>query len=110
MEEICNVHRRHTVLNKFSARRDSYTATMQRGEKMLIYINRIVIDDKQMAMAVLNGLASRFGTIVPALDAIGYDDESITFDKVRSRLLQEENRWNVPKWTTGIAQAFCSRS
>eukprot|EP00171_Calliarthron_tuberculosum_P023077 IDg23077t1 len=34
-EEICNVHQRHTLLNKLSARRDFYTATMQSGERML---------------------------------------------------------------------------
>ncbi len=45
-----------------------------------------------MAMAVLNGLPPRFETIITALDAIGDDDASFTFDKVRSRLLQEERR------------------
>ncbi len=77
---------------------------MKQGEKMLVYINRvrnmasilesmgITIDDKEKAMAVLNGLAKRFETIITALDAIGDDDPSFTFDKVRSRQLQEENR------------------
>eukprot|EP00171_Calliarthron_tuberculosum_P016921 IDg16921t1 len=86
-EEICNVHQRHTLLNKLSARRDFYTATMQDGEKMLVYINRIrqmglilqsmdvIIDDKEMAMAVLNGLPQRFETIITALDAIGDEDD-----------------------------------
>ncbi len=45
----------------------------------------VTIDDKEMAMAVLNGLPRRFGTIITALDAIGDDDPSFTFDKVRSR-------------------------
>ncbi len=45
-----------------------------------------------MAMAVLNGLPPRFETIITAHDAIGDDDASFTFDKVRSRLLQEERR------------------
>ncbi len=101
-QEICNVHQRHTLLNKLAARRDFYTATMKSGEKMLVYINRVrqmasvlesmgvAIDDKEMAMAVLNGLPKRFETIITALDAIGDDDPSFTFDKVRSRLLQEE--------------------
>ncbi len=52
----------------------------------------VTIDDKEMAMAVLNGFPPRFGTIITALDAIGDDDPSFTFDKVRSRLLQEEKR------------------
>ncbi len=64
---------------------------MKEGEKMLVYINRVspdgissavpwtlTIDDKEMAMAVLNGLPSRFGTIITALDAIGDDDPSFT--------------------------------
>ncbi len=41
----------------------------------------VIIDDKEMAMAVLNGLPPRFGTIITALDAIGDDDPSFTFDK-----------------------------
>eukprot|EP00171_Calliarthron_tuberculosum_P021161 IDg21161t1 len=64
--EICNVHQRHTLVNKLSARRDFYTATMQSGEKMLNYINRVrqmgstlqsmdvEIHDKEIAMTVLN--------------------------------------------------------
>ncbi len=46
-------------------------------------------------MAVLNGLPPRFETIITALDAIGDDDASFTFDKVRSRLLQEERRSSI---------------
>ena len=50
---------------------------------MLVYINRVRqmatvltsmgvnIDDKEMAMAVLNGLPSSFQTLITALDAIG---------------------------------------
>eukprot|EP00171_Calliarthron_tuberculosum_P023586 IDg23586t1 len=103
-EEICNVYQRHTLLNKLSARREFYTATMQSGEKMLAYINRIrqmasvlqsmdvTIGDKELAMAVLNGLPASYETIITALDAIGDDDDSFTLDKVRSRLLQEEKR------------------
>lgn len=102
--EICNVHQRHTLLNKLSARRDFYTATMVGNENMLSYINRVreksavlesmgvLIDDKELAMAVLNGLPPRFGTLITALDAIGDEDETFTFDKVKSRLLQEERR------------------
>ncbi len=70
-EEICNVHQRHTLLNKLAPRRDCYTATTKDGEKMLVYINRVrqmasllqsinvTIDDKEMAMAVLHGLPPR---------------------------------------------------
>lgn len=45
-----------------------------------------------MEMALFNGLTSRYGNIIMALDAIDYYDEYFTFDKVRSRLLQDENR------------------
>ncbi len=108
-QEICNVHKRHTLLNKLAARRDFYTATMKEKEQMLVYTNRIrqiasvlqsmdvVMDDKEMAMAALNGLPPRYGTIIAALDAIGDDDPSFTLDKVRSRLLQEENRSTLRK-------------
>lgn len=108
-QEICNVHQRHTLLNKLAARRDFYTATMKPGEQMLVYINRVRqmatvlsamgvdIDDKEMAMAVLNGLPSSFQTLITALDAIGDEDPTFTFDKVRSLLLQEERRAAILK-------------
>ncbi len=108
-QEICNIHQLHTLLNKLAARRDFYTATMKEGEKMLVHNNRVrqmasvlqsmgvVIDDKEMAMAVLNGQPPRYGTIVTALDAIGNDDPSFTLDKVRSRLLQKEKRSTLRK-------------
>ena len=50
----------------------------------------VVVDDKEMAMAMLNGLPPQYGTIITTLDAIGDDDASFTFEKVRSRLLQDE--------------------
>ncbi len=52
----------------------------------------VIIDDEEKAMAVLNGLPSRYETIVRALDAIGDVDPSFTFDKVRSSLGKEETR------------------
>ncbi len=85
-KEICNVHQRHTLLNKLAARRVFYTATMKDGEKILVCINRVrqmasvlesmdvSIDGKEMAMAILNGLPKRYQTIIIALDAIGDDD------------------------------------
>ncbi len=50
----------------------------------------VQIEDKEKAMAVLNGLPPRFETRITALGAIGDDDPSFTFGKVRSRLLREE--------------------
>eukprot|EP00171_Calliarthron_tuberculosum_P002836 IDg2836t1 len=102
--EICNVHQRHTLLNKLSARRDFYTATMRGGERMLNYLNRVrqmasVLesmrvekDDEKLAMAVLNGLPAKYQPIITALDAIGDEDASFNLEKVRSRLLQGETR------------------
>eukprot|EP00171_Calliarthron_tuberculosum_P003646 IDg3646t1 len=66
-DEICNVHQRHLLLINLSARRDFYIPTMQPSENMSVYINhvrqmaatlqsiKVEIDDKEMAMAVLNG-------------------------------------------------------
>lgn len=38
---ICNVIQRHSLLNKFRARRNFYTVKMRSGKKMLPYINCI---------------------------------------------------------------------
>ena len=71
-ESIQNHFERHTLLNMLAARRNFYTATMQEGEKVIDFINRvrtlastlesmdITIADKEMAMAVLNGLPDSF--------------------------------------------------
>ena len=50
------------------------------------------IDDKEMAMAVLNGLPARFESLIVALDALGSEDKMFSLDFVKSRLLQEEQR------------------
>ena len=83
---------------------------------MLVYINRVrqmashlesmdvKIDEKEMAIAVLNGLPSSFRTLIAALDAIGEDDPSFTFDKVRSRLLQEERRTSMLRNSSHTSQ------
>ena len=75
-EGILNVFERHILLNKLAARRCLYTVTIQNDEKVLAYINRVKqlaarlklmkvdIDDKEMAMAVLNGLPSRFESYI----------------------------------------------
>ena len=103
-EAIVNVFERHTLLNKLAARREFYTVEMLPNEKVLPYINRVKhlaaklksmsvhIDDKEMAMAVLNGLPSRFDSLIVALDALGNEDKVFGLDFVKSRLLQEEQR------------------
>jgi len=77
---------------------------MENGEKMLTYLNRVKqlaailksrsveIDDKEMAMAALNGLPASYESLIVALDALGSDEKCFTFELVKSRLLQEEQR------------------
>ena len=103
-QAILNVFERHTLLNRLAARRQFYTVTMQNDEKVLTYINRVNqlaarlksmnvdIDDKEMAMAVLNGLPARFESLIVALDALGNEEKMFTLEFVKSRLLQEEQR------------------
>ncbi len=51
------------------------------------------IDDKELAMAVLNGLPERFDSLICALDALwGNENDTFTLEFVKSRLLQEEQR------------------
>jgi hypothetical protein len=52
----------------------------------------VEIDDNEMAMALLNGLPDRFDGLISALDALGNEDKIFTFEFVKSRLLQEEQR------------------
>ncbi len=119
-QEICNVHKRHTLLNKLAARRDFYSATMKEGEKMVVYINRVrqmasvlqsmdvTIENKEKAMAVLSGFPSRFGTIITALDVIGDDDPSFTIENVRSRLLQEKKGVGPSQGLGKLCKHVCS--
>ncbi len=76
----------------------------KKNENILAFTNRIRqlastlksmgvdIDDKEMAMTVLNGLPARFNSLISALDAFGNEDEAFSLDFVKSRLLQEEQR------------------
>ena len=104
---ILDVFQRHTLLNKLAARRQFYTVSMEEGEKVLTYVNRVQhlasilksmgveVDDKEMGMAVLNGLPPRYDSLIVALDALGNEDKIFTLDFVKSRLLQEEQRSNM---------------
>ena len=101
---ICEIYEKHTLLNKLAARRRFYTAVMHDGEKVLSFAGRIrqlaaflksmevTIDDQEMAMALLNGLPDRFDSLISALDALGNDDKLFTFEFVKSRCVQEEQR------------------
>ena len=103
-ETILNIFERHTLVNKLRARREFYTVTMKPGEKVLPYMNRVRqrgatlksmgvdVDDKEIAMAALNGLPARYEYIITALDAVSDRESRFTYDLVKSRLLQEEQR------------------
>lgn len=120
-EAIVNVFERHTLLNKLAARREFYTVKMLSGEKVLAYINRVKqlaailksmsvnIDDKEMAMAVLNGLPARFEALIVALDALGNEEKIFSLDFVKSRLLQEEQRANM-KSSSSQTSALVNRA
>jgi hypothetical protein len=52
----------------------------------------VTIDEKEIAMAaVLNGLPSKYDHFIVAMDALG-DDSKVSYEFVKSRLLQEEQR------------------
>eukprot|EP00171_Calliarthron_tuberculosum_P006086 IDg6086t1 len=57
-----------------------------------------------MAMALLNGLPDRFDTLISALDALGNEDKIFTFEFIKSRLLQEEQRASM-RMQTSIVKA-----
>ncbi len=81
---IKNVFERHTLLNKLSARKKFYTATMKSEESVLQFSNRIrqlgatlksmnvVISESEMAMSLLNGLPDEYNALISALHAIDY--------------------------------------
>ena len=104
---IQNVFERHTLLNKLSARRKFYTASMKETETVLQFSNRISllslrlkamdvkIDESEMAMALLNGLPDAFHPLISALDALGTEDKTLNFEFVKSRVMQEEQRIKI---------------
>lgn len=101
---IKDIFEKHTLLNKLAARRRFYTATLSEGESVLAFASRVRqlagtlksmgvnIDDQEMAMTLLNGLPERFDGLISALDALGDDEKLFTFEFVKSRCQQEEQR------------------
>ena len=93
-QSVIEIFERHTLLNKLAARRKFYTATMMANEKLLAFVNRIrqlastlksmgvVVDDKEMAMAVLNGLPDKYNSLISALDALGNEEELFSLEFV----------------------------
>lgn len=76
-------------------------------ENILSFINRVrqlssslksinvTVEDKEVAMEVLNGLPDRFESLISAMDALGNEYKTFTLDLVKRRLLQEEQRINM---------------
>lgn len=101
---ICDIFEKHTLLNKLAARRCFYSASMDDNEKVLAFSARIRqlasslksmgvnIDDQELAMAFLCGLPDRFDGLISAIDALGDEHKSLTFQFAVSRAQQEEQR------------------
>lgn len=60
----------------------------------------VVVDDKEMAMAVLNGLPDRFHSLIVALDALSNEQKDFSLEYAKSGLLQEEQRANMKNTST----------
>ena len=100
--KIKNIFQCHTLLNKLSARRKFYTASMQDTESVLKFANRIqqlatalksmnvTISESEIAMALLNGLPEEYNVLISALDAIDEDETKLKFEFIKSRTMQEE--------------------
>jgi hypothetical protein len=85
---------------------------MMEEEGMLTYINRVrqiaenlklmdaKIDEAEVAMAVLNGLPSKYDHLIVALDAFG-DDAKLTMEFTKKTACCRRNRGNQ--------SAFCVR-
>lgn len=75
--------------------------------EVLVFINRrkqlalvsesmnVGIPDKELALAVRNGLPPKFERLIVALDTVGDEDESFSGYFVKSRLSQEEQRMEL---------------
>eukprot|EP00171_Calliarthron_tuberculosum_P007834 IDg7834t1 len=89
---------------------------MRSGERMMMYINRVRqiasifksmsvdIDDKELAMAVLNSPPFKYLSIIVYLDDIGDDDDSFTLERVSIRLFQEEKRSSIRNKSPAISK------
>ena len=94
---IKNVFERHALLNKLSARKKFYTATMDSQETVLQFSNRIrqlvarlksmniEISYREMPMALLNGLPEEYNALISALDVIDEDESKLNLEFLKSR-------------------------
>lgn len=55
------------------------------------------IDEKELAMALLNGLQRQYKIIITRLDALKNDSDFFTLETVKCRPLQEEERQKLCK-------------
>ena len=58
---------------------------------LLLTARLVVIDDTEIAMTVLCGLSEKYEHLIVAIDAVA-DDDTLTMDFVKRRLLQDEQR------------------
>ena len=87
-----------------AASRKLYTEIKAETESVLHFSNRVrqladtllsmdvVIDDSERAMALLNGLPDRYHALISALDALGDEENTLSFNHVKGRVIQEEQR------------------
>lgn len=83
---LMDIFERHNLLNKLTARRRFYIATMSETETVLAFTNQIsqlgarliamglIVEDQEMDMAALNGLPDKFDHLISALDTLGTED------------------------------------
>lgn len=113
-----NVFEHHTILHRLTARRQFYRVSMNDGEEVLSYHHfvkqliatlksmNVVIDDEEIAMAVLNGLLGSYEILITALDAIRTDDSSLSCNSVKSHLRQKEKRAELQQRSSSLSTLF----
>lgn len=102
-KSIQNLFLQRTLLNRLNAQPRFYTMKMDDNERNIQYINRakqlafdlkrMVVDlhDQEVPTTILCGPPSKFEHLIVSIDAVA-DDEKLTLDFVKSRLLQKEQR------------------
>ena len=100
---ICDIYEKHTLSNEINAYVNFFSAKMKDGERVSEYATRVVqlgntlksmggpVEDRYLAIVLLKGLPERYAGLICALDALNTSDR-ITFDFVKSRCMQEEQR------------------
>lgn len=54
------------------------------------------VSEKEVSMAVINGLQTQFDNLISALDALGNEDNAFYLDLVKCSFLQEEQGMASP--------------